>query len=326
MDQVKQLENGRSGNRRNYNDLSLEERIRIVEGIRIYHPDFIEGFDYIHECREDSKVSSEPHCMLVIGPSGVGKSSLRNEYVRRYQREYKNRTHNKLNIFSTKVPSPITVKTFAEKLLKEIGDRFPQAGNTQQKTQRLIKYIKSAGVELIFLDEFQHFIDPNKQRDTILYDVADWFKGLIDETGIPFVMLGLDSSTDILKENEQLGGRFGKVHELTPFEYGSPEEVETFRRVLYEIDKNLPFELSSNLADPEFSDRIHYSAKGLMRATMKLISRGAKNAIQKNHPQIEMLDFAESYEYFYRYTRKDEDNPFLVSTSAYEDLIVVEEE
>jgi hypothetical protein len=210
-------------------------------------------------------------------------------------------------------------------LLIQLGDEFADSGNTSQKTQRLINYIKDCDVELVMLDEFQHFFDPNKHKDKVLYDVADWFKTIINETKVPFVMFGLDYSSKILTKNEQLEGRFAIHHKLEKFRYETDEDIEDFRRMMYEIDIRLPLVQSSWLADPDISERIYLATDGLMRSMMKLIRRAAKIAIENNHDRIELIDFAYAFDFFYQFKKK-KDNPFLTEPFEYdEETIVVAE-
>jgi len=62
-------------------------------------------------------------------------------------------------------------------------------------------------VELVILDDFHHLID--KETNRILEQVSDWLKVLIKETGIPFLVVGIDGKVErILDANAQLSRLF----------------------------------------------------------------------------------------------------------------------
>ena len=297
-----------NNDRTKYETMGAVERKKVVEGIRILHPSFSDALELIEECRTHSKISTEPLCMLVTGPPGSGKTTLQGDYASKHGKIVYHETGTKRTILSGRVPSPTTVKSLAEKLLSQLGDNFAHTGTIPQKTMRLINYIKDCQVELVMLDEFQHFVDPNKSK--VLYDVADWFKTLIDETKVPFVLFGQMESKRVLQSNAQLKRRFAIHHHLDYFAYGTVEEKEDFRNLLMLIDEMLPFIEPSRLADEEMADKIYKTTSGLMDSIMKLIKKAAHIAIDENHDCIQMIDFARSFEFHHQF-RCEMENPFL---------------
>ena len=56
--------------------LPLEERLVRVEHIRVFHRQFhliTEEIKRIHILKQDA---AEPHCLLLVGPTGAGKTTL----------------------------------------------------------------------------------------------------------------------------------------------------------------------------------------------------------------------------------------------------------
>lgn len=299
-----------------FSDMTHEEKKKIVESVRIYHPDFMEALERIEECRTHSRIASDPLCMIITGPSGAGKTTILESYKRQHERVINEQTKTRRNILYAQIPSPTTVKSLAEKLLKQMGDRFPHTGNIPQKTERLIHYIKDCQVELVMLDEFQHFYERKKGKP--LYEVADWFKTVIDETKVPFILFGLEDSKKVLNHNEQLDRRFSIHHGIYSFGYHSDEEQDDFRQLLYELAIRLPFDQTPNLSDRDMSKRIYDATQGHMDSIMKLIRRASFYAIESDHETIELIDFAQAFEFHYRFRQKM-DNPFLVEKYLHDD-------
>src|SRR6267154_5586550 len=120
-------------------------------------------------------------------------------------------------VLYAQVPVPATCKNLVTSLLNAIGDPAAEKGTMISQTFRLRRYIEVCEVELLILDEFQHFQDRDSLK--VLKTVSDWLKVLMDETGVPIVLAGLPYSHTILdaENNEQLRRRFALRIELESF-------------------------------------------------------------------------------------------------------------
>jgi len=56
--------------------------------------------------------------------------------------------------------------------------------------------MEACKVELLILDEFQHFQDRDSLK--VLKTASDWLKLLMDENGVPIVLAGLPYSHTVL--------------------------------------------------------------------------------------------------------------------------------
>ena len=96
---------------------------------------------------------------------------------------------------------------------------------------RLIKLLKACQVELVILDDFHHLIDT--ETDRVLAKVSDWLKVLIKETGIPFLVVGMEGKVErILRANAQLSRLFAARETLLPFAW-QPEATEYHPGISY---------------------------------------------------------------------------------------------
>ncbi|MDG0789929.1 TniB family NTP-binding protein [Cohnella ginsengisoli] len=298
-------------------DLDIDnqmERIKIVEDIRIKHPRFNHALKLIQDCHQHSKIAAEPQCLLITAPSGAGKTTLFRQYVKMHDKIIYGNTRTKRVILSDEVPSPTRLVVVVESLLEKLGDPFPLRGTLGNKRDRLIKLIKDCQIELIMLDEFQHFV--NSENNKLNYEVAEWFKSLVNITNKPFVLFGLEESRIVMEVNEQLDGRFSVPYHLHPFSFNSQSDKEEFRRLVDAISKQLPFEDQPTFAESGMATKLMYASDGTMRRLMNLIRRAARIAIERNHPHVDENHFSEAFELFTRFRK--EYNPFLINDFEFE--------
>jgi hypothetical protein len=144
--------------------------------------------------------------------------------------------------------------------------------------------MKDCGVELIFLDEFQHFIDRDSAK--VLKTVSDWLKNLILDAKVPIILIGLPESNAVFNFNSQLSRRFTNRYTLSPFEWKADSGKE-FRTFIHAVESQLPLSDESCLASEEMSLRFYYASDGVVAYVMKLIRYGTYLALSQG---LEKLD------------------------------------
>lgn len=303
-----------------YADLSEDERIMKVEGIRVPHPGFLVAVAKIKECQRRSKLSTEPYSLLIMGEPGSGKTTIYDNYRKNVIEQevvVEGGTQKTLNILCDTLPSPVTTKVVIERLLTNIGDPIPNAGKTiDEKKERLIKLIKDRRVELIMLDEFHNLLDRDKKKT--MDGVSELFKDLLNKTKVPIIMFGLidasrpnNDSITILNTHTQLDRRIIKSHILHRFSLDTATDRKVFTNVLAEIDRKLPFKKPSNLADLSVANMFFNASGGLMFNVITLIRDAAYYAITEGQDNIELEDLAMAFDEN-RFINKNgtRDNPF----------------
>ncbi|TKF96629.1 TniB family NTP-binding protein, partial [Vibrio sp. F13] len=166
-----------------------ESTADLVKQIFIQSPLISDILDDISDCREFSDGIHEPDCMIVVGDTGSGKTTLINKYLNENPRS-ETSEGSFIPILSTSLPPNATPITASEQLLSDLGDplAFSRGSDPVKVAQEMSDLMKSCGVELIIIDEFQHMIDrKNKQ---ILHSAADWLKMLIVRSKVPVVLFG----------------------------------------------------------------------------------------------------------------------------------------
>lgn len=295
-------------NREIYATMSKEEKDNKIKNMRILYPRFKRGLNLIERCHRSTANSRDPQCLLITGPSGSGKSTIFEAYKKMHDRTVYEETRTKKVILSAEIPSPTNIMTFLETLLEELGDSFPTAGSKGNKHRRLVNLIKDCGVELIMLDEFQHFVHPHNKK--INYDVSDCFKSIVNQTKVPVVLFGLSESKHVINCNPQLKRRFSIVYNLSPFGYEDELSMTEFAKLLYNIDQQLPFEELSGLAHDDMLERFYYATNGLMDSIMKLVRDAADFVINEGKSKIELMDLERAYNLHYHLQEGKNKHPF----------------
>jgi len=292
-----------------FGHLSKGERLALAETVFIRYPRLKELYTKIDFCRTHSQIAAEPECMLITGETGAGKTTLIEWYAGDFPiRE----TPKKLivPVLVVTVPSPATVKGLASAMLEALGDPASDKGAVSSLTLRLKNYIRDCAVELIFLDEFQHFDD--RQSKNVLKTISDWLKNLINQTWRPIVLVGMPGCESVLetKGNGQLKRRFSSREQIAPFTWDPPDNIDEFRQLLKRIDDAMPLLKESHLAETSTAFLIYSATDGVITFVMRLLRKAAALAIESGSEQIDHSILAQAYEERLAQHFKTRPNPF----------------
>jgi hypothetical protein len=257
----------------------------------ISYPAFTEAMARIERLHRRSLTTGHSGGLLITGLSGSGKSTVGNEYLSRFK-SYESDEVTIMPVLKVDTPAGPTVKNLAEEILIGLRDPMAHIGTTEQKTQRIYHYLKLSKVELVIIDEFQHFIENAKRSETAR--VTDWLKNIINKSNIPVVLLGLPSSEYLLHLNPQLARRFSARYSLRPFTFYEAEDIQEFRSVLNIVEKSLPLQ-SVPLTEPGMSQRFHIATFGLIDFIGKIVDTAVMVAVDEGAKKIQMRHYAMAF-------------------------------
>jgi hypothetical protein len=253
----------------------------------IRYPRFKELHRDIRECQELSRLAGEPQCVSLEGVTGAGKSTLVKDYAAMFPR-IEEEGGTRIPVFYLGTPSPVTVKGMAATMLARLGDPAAHRGTLWSMNFRLIKLMIACQVELAILDDFHHLID--KETNRILEKVSDWLKVLIKETGVTFLVVGIEGKVEcILEANAQLSRLFAVRETLEPFQYDPADEtsIQEFARFVRYAEKAIETPLPETLPRLELLYRLHYATDGIVGNLMNLMRYAALVARQQEKAVIE---------------------------------------
>ncbi|ALU87241.1 TniB family protein [Herbaspirillum rubrisubalbicans M1] len=261
-------------------DADFYDRLKATEEILIPHTQFKNAVARLQRSIEIARRGAEPRNAFLTGEAGTGKTWLAEYFASLYPAEVRAHGSSK-PVLLVPTPSSPTLKGLGEAILLALGDPLSHKGNAFEKRERALGLFKKSAVELVFFDEFHHFLDHAKHDSLIA--VTDWLKRFIDDARIPCVLMGLPRCEAILQANEQLRRRFSSRLELPIFSIDSEQGEIEFRTILNEIDKALPTQTLSGLAEVNISRRLHFASNGLLGYLRKLITGAVELMLIENH-------------------------------------------
>ena len=267
------------------------QRYEAINRRVIEHPRMKRILRLIDDCREMSKAAREPECMIIMGAPGVGKTTLRDHYLSKHPRR-ETPKGTEVPVLAVTTPVPAKISSMASTLLAALGDPFPEKGATDTRTRRLYRLLKKCRVELIFLDEFHHFIDRDNSKVT--KSVSDWLKNLISEMKIPVVLTGLPAARGILEANDQLRRRFSRevTFDTCSGYLGGRSEL---RMLLKKVQESLDYSSQLDFSEESMARRFRCATQGNISRTMKIARGAAFLAIKHGQDEVTLSMLAQAY-------------------------------
>lgn len=231
-----------------------------------------------------------PRGLFLRGHTGTGKSSILRFYATKFER-YETTEGPVIPVLYVVTPSRPTIKNLAQAILKALGDKVPKR-TAQEKTDHVAELLVMCRVELLIIDEFQHFVDSGHLAEAKL--TADWLKNLMEETKVAVVVSGLPQSIGILQDNPQLTRRFSAHHEVRRFDWAVAEDRREFAGVLKHMHGQLPLPCPS-LHSSEIITRMYAASAGVIDYVAKVIDGAVSLAFEHNKRQLSLPLFEQAF-------------------------------
>jgi len=273
-------------------DSNFYENLKTVESILIPHKHFTKAVSRLQRVIEFARQGAEPRHTLLVGESGTGKTWVAQHMESLYPR-MPSQNRITIPILLVETPAIPSLKGLAEAILIGLGDPVAHRGTASDKRNRALGLLKACKVEFIVFDEFHHFLDHG--RFDSLISVSDWLKRFIDDATVPCLLMGLPRCEAILQVNEQLRRRFSSRLELPAFSIDTESGELEFRAVLNEIDKSLPTERISGLAEVDLARRLHFASNGLLGYLRTLVTGAFELMASENRSSLDAKLFESAF-------------------------------
>lgn len=232
------------------------------------HHRFATAMSRIAEHHHYSRANGVSTGLMVVGPSGVGKSTLMEHYQDRFPR-HSEAGRTRIPVLTVATPAGPTVKNLAQAILVALGDPAAHRGSAEEKTQRIHLFLGGCQVELLVLDDFQHFFYAQTLKD--FRHISDWLKGLMDATRVALVLAGLPECENVVRANPQLWRRFSSRVSYSAFELEEPEDFGEFRAVLRGFQERLPLPVAIPLHEANLARRFWFGSDGRLDFVRKVL-------------------------------------------------------
>lgn len=235
---------------------------------------------------------AEPLHLLIVGESGVGKSTLLKHYVAAHPR-IEHEEYTEIPVLFASLDEAPTPKTLSGKLLLSMGSPFWNKGTAEERRDQLLRLLDACKVQLVILDEANHLVDRGGEKT--LHTSADWIKNVADASGIPFVLAGIPRTKRLLDTNDQLRGRFREVISVERFSVADSAEEIRFRSVLKSFQRLLSGIDSIDLSSREIARAFAFATDGRLREIRSLLVRSVELALASTTSKLTMAVLAEAF-------------------------------
>lgn len=282
------------------------EKIRTFEGRTVLHPRHIRALERLDECYALTVETKKTRSVMVVGESGVGKSTLMNAFVEKYPRK-ETRNQTIIAVLVVSVPSSPSKGAMADAILTKFGDIYVR-GSVQDKRARILLLMKQCGVKCLVLDEFQHFIDRGGTRTYSA--VADWIKEVMNEAGVSVIAFGLQNGLLMLRSNSQMRRRFSSSINLLPWSLDTDEDRLEFRRLIKAFEKAMELPEQSLLYGEEMATRIYFACDGKIGYLAPFLSRALYLSLINGGQKVELEHLNRAFIDQIWGSASSKDNPF----------------
>lgn len=257
------------------NDPASLEEIGRLSSLCFNYDHFASALARVHAFHAISKEMRNASLMLFYGPTGVGKTTIIEQFCRHAAKEC-SENGQELDTIYLQVPANCTPKALATELLVSFGDPAADKGTMPNMTRRVINYINKLGVSLVVLDEFQHLIETKGEK--VLYATADWLKSVTNEVSSSFLLCGLPTVERVIDANPQLKRRVVSKIVLEPLEIDTPSGLKRVQTLLSLFSKELSFENAPVVASEPFVRAIHGASGGTLGIMVNILKLTCLNA------------------------------------------------
>lgn len=272
---------------------------------QIEHPSFCGAIREIANIHSRGLNAGIAEGILIFAQTGSGKTTA----LKRYADSFPSKRINgrkKTPVVYVRTPDAPSVKSLAEKILLTLGDPLALKGTAMNKTERIEYFFKESNVQLLMIDEFQHFVDSGSGGGHAR--VTDWLKNLLEATAVPVVLSGLPRSQIVIGKNHQLRRRFSSAYYLEPFSIETEVEANVFRAVLKQIHEWIPVE-TIPLHESNTARMFYFASHGLIDYVIKIVDKAVSTPRDPSVP-IGLTDFAAAFRSAVWRDAPDHLNPF----------------
>jgi len=259
-------------------ELDDQQRIRALRADRwIDYPRAVEALGRMQRLLDTPRRERMP-CMLLHGPSNIGKTQIIAKFLRQNPARYDTQRGVECRpVISLQMPPAPDQGRFYRALLDVLG--VPQA---PQATLSTLEYVardilKRLAPQILVVDEVHHLLagSAREQRASL-----NLLKYLANEVKMSIVAVGTSEAPVAFQADNQIHSRF------TPFDLPRWVDGEEYRRLLASLESVLPLRSPSELQQRPIAQFLMAASGGLIGEVSKLLTAAAEAAVMNGSERI----------------------------------------
>ena len=307
----------------------------------VRHPQFDEAMADVLDALSLHGTSGEVPCLQVTGPTGVGKSTLKDKLAAEYATVRDGRRVavpgcpdlivDHVPLLQVEMPETPTVISFCQEALKAYGDPFYYRGQRSGLTRRFELAVSHAGTIGILVDEAQRAVD--RFGVVVKDDLVEWLKSRQQSTKCVFILLGLGRLRHMFEKDPQIERRWDAETRIEPYRWVDQQGEEVLGEqstIIAIIDafqraSPIPFApdmrvLGENEAAAEVAAlRFFYACRGVIGYLKKLLGMVFRRIrrIEGGVKEIDRALLEVSFDKAFKSRRLGMQNPFAAAWTPY---------
>lgn len=242
----------------------------------------------------------EPSGLVLIGESGVGKTSIVSYFIKQANREL-GVEKAVIKVFTNKVS---TLNAIYISILKSLGDIAPTKGTPDEKRFRIGVLVKNLNVQMIIFDDFHHVVEQRGREAARA--IVDDIKMLMEELHIATVFVGIKSLANVGLVNEQIENRYNAIIKIPALNIKVEEGVNDLRAFIDSYISHHRIKLSFDITSMDNIYHVYAATRGVLRVTVNLIKFAKMNADEDGSEVVTKAHFRRVIENAsLRHLRKD---------------------
>jgi hypothetical protein len=171
----------------------------------------------------------------------------------------------------------------SEKELRDLRKKFGTYSELRRAVEQCIRYRR---IPIVIIDEAQHLTKILNARR--MADQLDTVKSLASAAGVQFIMVGTYELLPLLNQNGQLARRTRCIH-FPRYRFESARDRQSFHNVLGMFETRLPIKAAGALVD---NLEYHYEhCLGCIGTLKDRIKLACRNAIEAGRDHLRLQDF-----------------------------------
>lgn len=275
----------------------------------------------IRYCLQTSYRSS-PSGLIAQGPTGIGKSRTIGAIQAKLNKEYIDKGKPP-PIYIIGAPDLPTMKQYYSEILDALGDHSPLTGTEVQLRKRVFEQLKSKQVRMLIFDEFQQLAE--RRGVQAARAIMDAIKKLSDKFCISCVFVGTEAVSQLLKINEQVASRFGRIIKINYMSFNNKKAQLITRKFMgsYAVANGID---GMDLSDYEISLRLFAATNGDLRIFVDLLDNACGFLTGDALTDISIAKLKAAYSFMPTEMRiLGRRNPFSTDLKVIEDILNVQE-